>query len=182
LLNVISCVYDDWADCPQGINVNFFTKNVCDLTVSYPAYTQVRFFVFDQDDELVFSRYADQEEITVHKANYLQASNGMFTVIAWGGIDSEVLPSELPSTGKVNKSDVFFAIPASATRDILPLTGTRVYYGESKPIYLPDPAVYGSIFKQIDIDMQELTNRITVKVEGLLRENNYEVLIDWGNG
>jgi hypothetical protein len=172
LLNVAGCVYDNWNDCSQGINVRFFSKSPCDIAETYPEFTQVRMFVFDMDGNVVMSRYANENEITEHHTGNLPIGNGLYTVAVWGGINSEGIPGLIDSEG-ATKEDIFIRIPETTPM----LDGVRIYYGESRPVFLPDPTEYGSIFEQVDVNVQEVTNRITVQVEGLSRRNDNDFAV-----
>jgi hypothetical protein len=48
-------------------------------------------------------------------------------------------------------------------------------------VFLPDPAEYGSLFEQVKVNIQEITNRLTVQIEGLPQNNDFEVVIESEN-
>lgn len=181
LLNITGCVYDDRDDCFQGINVHFFSKNACDADTVYPSLSGLKLFVFDENDNLVASRDADNEEITAHYSKTLKARNGLFTVVAWGGLSSDAIDLQEIKEFITIKKDVLFRILQNTQGEISLPESTKIYFGESRPIFLPDPAEYGSVFEQAEVNMQEITNRLKVQIEGLPQTNDFEVVIESEN-
>ncbi len=181
LLSTVGCVYDDWDDCPQGINVHFFSKSACDVSPIYPSLSGLQLFVFDEDGNLVATRDADNEEITSHYSKTLKVRNGLFTVVAWGGLNTDAADVQKMKEFAATKKNALFRLNQNASGEISSPEATRIYFGESQPIFLPNPAEYGSIFKQAEVNMQEITNRLTVQIEGLHKSEKFEILVESEN-
>ncbi len=181
LLNTVGCIYEDWEDCLQGINVHFFSKSACDIDSVYPSLSGLQLFVFDENGNLAATRDADNEEITSHYSKTLTVSNGLYTVVAWGGLNMETVNIQDIKTFSTSSKDILFHLIQNTSGEISSPEGTRIYFGESQPISLPDPAEYGSIIKQAEINMQEITYRLTVQVEGLPEGDEFEVAVESEN-
>jgi hypothetical protein len=181
LLNMGGCVYDKLDDCPQGINVHFFSKSVCDVNPVYPSLSGLKLFVFDENNNLVAFRDAGNDEIAASYSKTLKVRNGLFTVVAWGGLSTDAINVQEIKEFTTTKKDALFRMIQNASGEISSPEGTRIYFGESQPIFLPDPAEYGSIFKQAEVNMQEVTNRLTVQIEGLPQNNDFEITIESEN-
>jgi hypothetical protein len=113
----------------------------------------------------------------------LDASNGLYTVVATSGINTERFETTLSAADKtvVTKDDLMMRLRHTGGT-AASLDGTRIFYGESQAVSLPDPAEYGSVFRTTAVNLQEQTNRITVTVEGLARAEGYEVAVETVGG
>lgn len=177
-----SCIYDDLGDCRQGIHVHFFTKTPCSADTLLPQPAGLGLYVFDREGMLVSYRKASGPEMEQGSVKALEAENGLFTVVVWGGLDDTGMSPDAPVPGVTTKGDLLLRLqqPAGTT---VSLTGKRVYFGESPAVYLPDPAEYGSLFETVPVNLQEITNRVKVEVEGLPRlDDTYEIAIESANG
>jgi hypothetical protein len=182
LIGVSSCIYNNLDDCPQGIDVRFFSKTSCDNDTVYPQISGLKLFVFDQNGYLVSFRDADRNEMQSSYVKTLKARNGLFSVMAWGGLDAGLFDLSELKTGVTSKSDLLFRLQRTAASQTAFPGGKQIYYGESRVVFLPDPAEYGSVFKSTSINLQEITNRLTIQVEGLPQNGDYEVVIESANG
>ncbi|GHU90752.1 hypothetical protein FACS1894155_09510 [Bacteroidia bacterium] len=166
-------------DCRQGIDVRFYSKTPCNPDTVYPQVNNLRLFVFDRNGQLVSYKKEDRGDMLY--SGYKQtmmAGNGLFTVVAWTGVDIDPFLREKEI---VTKNNLLFRIQRTAQQSVS-LDGKRVYFGESPMIFLPDPAEYGSLFESTAINLQEMTNRIRVQIEGLSKADDYEVFIESANG
>jgi hypothetical protein len=162
-----SCIYDDRSDCPQGINVNFYSLTECSVDTLHPVLQNVRLFVFDANGNLVAQQQNTETAIPAQGEGYL-------TVIAWAGLDADRYEIVQNVT---SKKDLLFRLKRTAEQAVS-IAGTIVYYGESDPVFLPDPTKSGSVFEHAAINMREITNRLTITVEGLPDAANYEIGIE----
>jgi hypothetical protein len=137
-------------------------------------------YLFDERGVLTAVNSAPEVRLAADYTYTLDARNGLYTVVAWAGVDAETFDMEEPVVGVTTKEDVLFSLRNIDGRAVS-YDGSRVYYGESEAVSLPDPAIYGSVFKEASINMQEQTNRITVEVEGLPSPDDYEVMITSGS-
>jgi hypothetical protein len=171
-------IMDSLDDCPQGIDLAFYSQTPCDTQREYPTdISDLRIYLFDERGVLASTHSLSEVRIAPDYTYTLDARNGLYTVVAWSGVDAELFDVEEPVVGVSTKADLLFALrhTAQQTSD---LEGKRVYYGESNAVMLPDPAVYGSVFKEADLNIREQTNRIEVEVEGLPNPADYEVVIE----
>lgn len=182
LLHVSSCIYDDLDDCPQGINVHFYSKTPCSNDTIYPQLSGLKLFVFDQDGYLVSFCDEGADEMQSHYSKTLKAENGLFSVVAWGGVDTELFDLNELKTGVTTKNDLLFRVQRTTALQAALPENKQVYYGESSVVFLPDPAEYGSVFKTASVNLQEITNRLTVQIEGLPPNDDYDVVIESANG
>ncbi|MDR0865106.1 MAG: FimB/Mfa2 family fimbrial subunit [Candidatus Symbiothrix sp.] len=179
LLLLSGCVYDDRSDCPQGINVEVYSQTACRPDTIYPEQIQdLTLFVFDTNGTLV--SYQQNEPIQLQKGRQqaVKASNGLFTVLAWAGLNAGLYDLDLQNI--TTRQDILFRLKRVAEQ-ALSIEGNTIYYGESPAVFLPDPKDAGSVFEHTAINMQEITNRITVSVEGLPNAENYEINIESRN-
>jgi hypothetical protein len=180
LLALSACnIYDDRSDCPQGIHARFYSRTTCSTDTLYPeAISNLHLYVFDADGRLVSDATERGVSLTPHYERTVEAADGVYTVVAWSGVDVEGLEVATPlSQGTTRKEDLLFRLKQNGTR-AASLAGKQLYYGESKPVYLPDPADYGSVFRTVHINMLEQTNRINVSVEGLPHAASYEIAVE----
>ncbi len=159
-----SLIYDDLADCPQGVYVKFYSMTPCatDSTFlgSVPSLT---LFAFDETDRLVTS--VTQSNVTLSR-DYevlMPVSDGSFTFIGWAGVNDKFTVSSF-TNGTTTKKDVMLKL--NATSGVAAsLEGTQLWQGESPAVYLPDPAKYGTLYKHTSINLREITNRVKVIAE-----------------
>lgn len=177
-LVLTGCIRDDRNNCPQGIDVRLYSRTPCDTETFYPAQVQdLRFYVFDMQGRLVSVAQDNHVQLNSDYVYTIPASNGLFTVIAWSGLEAGTFDMVLPAEGTITRNDLLFRLKSTAAQ-AFSLNGKKVYYGESSAVYLPDPDEYGSVFQSTTINLREITNRITVEVEGLPDAGDYEVAIE----
>ncbi|MDR0982244.1 MAG: FimB/Mfa2 family fimbrial subunit [Culturomica sp.] len=173
-----SCnIYDDGENCPQGINVEMYTQTGCDLERRIPDLKDLTFLIFDKDNLLVsnYNYTSCTGRLTV------TASDGWFTVVVWSGLSEEKYNWANRRVGLTTKEDLLFRLKQASANEVVDITGDTVWFGESEPVFLPDPAEYGSVFETVEIGLQEITNRLTVEVEGLENVEDFEIVIESGN-
>jgi hypothetical protein len=177
-------VYDSREDCPQGIHVEAYSRTDCDVDTLYPAAVSgLNFYLFDEQNRLVSTTHRPTTEATRTAFTHtLDARNGLYTVVVCSDIDERLF--ETPTHGKagISKQDLMLKLRHPEEGMATALDGTRIYYGESAAVHLPDPAEYGSVFRTAHVNLQEQTNRITVTVQGLARAEGYEVAIQTAGG
>ncbi|MBF0651968.1 FimB/Mfa2 family fimbrial subunit [Dysgonomonas sp. GY75] len=176
LSGISGCVYERTQDCPQGIDLRLYSKTPC-LDTVYPRLSGLDLRVFDRRGKLVSYRQSGDSVITEHYAGRLEAENGLYSVTAWAGLDADAFER---GSGD-EKSGLLFRLKRSGGR-ASSLEGKRIYYGESPVVFLPDPAEYGSVFEPAAINLREITNRLTIQVEGLPLTGDYEAVVESANG
>lgn len=174
------CIDQKLTECPLEIHVEFYSKTPCSADTVYPQVQDVKLYLFDRYGGLIASAEENQVLMSRNYRYTLNTSNGIFTVVAWGGLHD--CPFNIRQTKEIiSKTDLLFRLQREALQTSS-FDSKRIFYGESPVVYLPDPAIHGSVFEHTAINMREITNRITVSVEGLLRAEDYEVVIESANG
>lgn len=182
LLFFSGCIKDDYKDCVQGINVTFYSKTPCDIDANYPEQIKnITMGVFDKNGILVSSKHANDTKLQKDFRQTIETESGLYTVIAWSGLETDHYDISALKMGSTTKNDLLFRLKRAAQR-ASSIEGTRVYYGESPAVYVPQADNSESIFENAAINMREITNRITISVEGLLKAEEYEIEIESDNG
>lgn len=181
LSGISGCVYDNTDDCPQGIDVRLYSKTPCHTDTVYPHLSGLKLCVFDRNDKLVLYQAAGDAGLAEHFRKRLEVENGLYSVVAWSGLDTQAFDLSFLKEKITAKNDLLFHIQRVAGQ-AASIDGRSVYYGESPVVFLPDPAEYGSVFESVAVNMQEITNRMAISIEGLPQADDYEVFIESANG
>ena len=159
-----SLVYDDLADCPQGVYVKFYSMTPCasDSTFigSVPSLTV---FAFDENQKLVTSVTQQNVNLGRDFEVMMPVSDGSFTFVAWAGVDDKFTKGTF-TNGSTTRKDVMLKLNA-ASGVAANLSGTRVWQGESPAVYLPNPEESGSLYRHTAVNLREVTNRVKLIVE-----------------
>ena len=159
-----SFIYDDLKHCPQGVYVKFYAKTPCasDTTFigSVPTLTV---FAFDKNDKLVTSVTEKNVSLSRDCQVLVPVSNGDFTFVAWAGVNEKFTIGSFIN-GTTTKKDVMLTLNSSSGKAV-DLSGTTLWQGESPVVSLPNPDKEGSVYKYTAINMREMINHVTVKVE-----------------
>lgn len=185
LLSLLSgCIKDDYEDCTQGINVRFYSKTSCQLDTVYPEdIKDINLCIFDKDGTLVAHQKTNSIELSRNYSQTVELSSGLYYAIAWSGVDSEHFDISELENGRTQKGDLLFRLKRLLNH-AYSLQGIKVYYGQSEAVYVPDAKGSQSIFENTMVNMQEVTNRITISVEGLDTRalEDFEIEIESDNG
>jgi len=176
------CIRDDHGDCVQGINIRFYFKTPCQLDTVYPeGIKDITLCIFDKNDVLIY--YSQSEDVKLQK-DYMQTveiASGLYTVVAWSGLDNNLYdPSPLVS-GTTKKNDLMFRLRRTA-ETATNIEGNKVYVGQSPAVYVSQASGSESLFERATVNLQEITNRISISVEGLDNPQNYIIDIESNNG
>ena len=159
-----SLIYDDLADCPQGVYVKFYSMTPCASDSTFlGSVASLTLFAFDENDRLATS--VTQNNVTLDRDyNVLMpVSDGKFSFVAWAGVnDNFTLGSFI--NGTTTKKDVMLTLK-TASGVAANLSSTRVWQGESPVVFLPNPSEYASFYEYTAVNLQKITNRITLVVE-----------------
>lgn len=189
LLNILilaflsGCIKDDYEDCVQGVDIRFYSINQCSTDTLYPQQiADITLCVFDEHGLLV--GYKKNSDIKFQR-NYAERINlregGLYTVVAWSGLNDALYDINIPQEMISKKKDLLFRLKRTLGR-VSSIIGTPVYYGESPAVYVPQANGVESVFRATAVNMQEVTNRLTIIVEGLDNAENYKVDIESDNG
>lgn len=159
-----SLIYDDLADCPQGVYVKFYSMTPCESDSTFiGSVPSLTVFAFDENNKLVTSVTQVGVNLSRDFEVLLPVSDGNYTFVAWAGVDDNFTKGTF-TNGATTKKDVMLTLNATAGV-AANLSGTRVWQGESPVVFLPDPAEYASFYEHTAVNLQEVTNRIEVIVE-----------------
>lgn len=159
-----SLIYDDLADCPQGVYVKFYSMTPCESDSTFiGSVPSLTVFAFDENNKLVTSVTQQGVNLSRDFEVLLPVSDGNYTFVAWAGVDDNFTKGTF-TNGATTKKDVMLTLNATAGV-AANLSGTRVWQGESPVVFLPDPAEYASFYEHTAVNLQEVTNRIEVIVE-----------------
>ena len=176
------CIKDNLDDCFQGVNVRFYSMTPCQIDTTYPGdIKDITLCVFDKNDVLVSTRKASDISIGKDYSQNVETPSGLLSAVAWSGLKSEFFDVQSLKVGSTTKHDLLFRLKRAAN-SVPDLLSNKVYYGESPAIYVPETDNSADILEYTSIDMQEITNRIRIYIEGLPRVSDYEVEIESNNG
>lgn len=159
-----SLIFDDLADCPQGVYVKFYSMTPCESDSTFiGSVPSVTVFAFDENDRLVTS--VTQQNVTLGR-DYevlMPVQDGNFTFVAWAGVNDNFAVSSF-TNGTTTKKEVMLKL--NATSGVAAnLSGTTIWQGESPVVFLPDPAEYASFYEHTAVNLREVTNRVELVVE-----------------
>lgn len=183
VLSVFSgCIKEDYDDCTQGINVSFYSKTECQTDTVYPEnISNITLCVFDKGGTLVAHQNSNDLKLRSTYSQTIELNSGLYTVVAWAGLNSSHFDVISLQDGVTKKSDLLFRLKR-ALDHADHLDNERIYYGEGPAVYVPQASGSESIYEHTAVNMQEITNRITIIVEGLARSEEYVVEIESDNG
>lgn len=187
MLSVVSIgcdnlIYDDLSDCHQGVDFAFYTQTPCESGPSYPvAIKQVRIFAFDSNN--VLAEVFDDKNAILSSEYFLRTyfnQVGTFTFVTWGGTDLDSYNFSSFEKNKTTKDQMFVSLQRQSAE--FAEKAQPLYYGVSDPLTITNRADMGSIFDYVKINLQELTNRLNFKIQGLSQVSEYSVIITDDNG
>ncbi len=178
------CVKED-ANCTvnrgnTGIDLSFYSFLSCQTDTIYPdTLNHLIVGVFNQNNLLVAHNYSALTVLNGDSSLTMEIPSGLYTVVAWSGMDaSHYIISELQDS-ITTKNELLFRLRREEGT-FYPITGTEIYYGEST-VYVPEAKENSSYFEKVAINIRELTNRITLTVEGIPAEY-FEIGVESANG
>lgn len=159
-----SLIFDDLADCPQGVYVKFYSMTPCESDSTFVgSVPSLTVFAFDDNDRLVTS--VSQQNVTLSR-DYevlMPVQDGNYTFVAWAGVNDKFTVSSF-TNGTTTKKEVMLKL--NATSGVAAnLKGTTIWQGESPVVFLPDPAEYASFYEHTAVNLREVTNRVDLVVE-----------------
>jgi len=184
VLFLSACVKSDPDDCvsvPKGIDVYFYSLSPCQTDTVYPVdITDLMVGVFDQEGILVTHSKQANVELEKEFFRQLEVSSGLYTVVACSGLGDDSFQVEEWKDGVTTKKDVLFRIKRAGGY-AYSLRNKKVFYGESPAVYVAEDQDPDAPFEKATINMQEITNRLSVTVEGL-DLSLFDILIESNNG
>lgn len=159
-----SLIFDDLADCPQGVYVKFYSMTPCETDSTFIGdVASLTVFAFDENDKLVASVTQQNPTLSRDFEVLMPVQNGNFSFVGWAGVNDQFTLGTF-TNGTTTKKDVMLTLK-SASGVAANLNGTRVWQGESPVVFLPDPADYASFYEYTAVNLQEVTNRVELIVE-----------------
>lgn len=165
----------------QHVFVSFYSKTPCQSNVSYPQEIKdITLCVFDENEVLV--SYTENKNVQLSENYYqeVQLDAGLYSIVAWSGLDDVHYDIDRLVVGATQKSDLLFRLKRVAD-EANSLEGENVYFGEDQNVSVLKNTCE-SAQKTFKINLQEITNRVTVLVEGLSDTDSYEVYLESDNG
>ncbi|MCD8194266.1 MAG: FimB/Mfa2 family fimbrial subunit [Tannerellaceae bacterium] len=177
------CVKEDPDECGnEGIRVHLYTKTPCLPDTTYPTLIKnIVYTVFDHNNILVTHKTVTNVELNRDYTEVFEVGSGLYTVIAWAGLNDENIISQPLQDGITHKDDLMFRVERE-DRLCKPLDDDYIFYGESPAVYVPANTGQETVFETTAINMQEVTNRVTISIGGLTRNDIYEIMIESDNG
>lgn len=181
-----SLIYDDLADCPQGVYLKFYSMTPCETDSSFIGeVVSLHVFAFDKNDKLVITHKEGKVNLSRNFEVLMPVSDGDYSFVAWAGINDDfTLGSFTPGT--TTKEDVMLTLK-TAENVAAKLGATKVWQGESASVFLPSPDEFASVYKYAAVNLREVTNRITLIIDydpGFLQvaTSDFEVTLASENG
>ncbi len=183
VLILSGCVGEDRDECgSQWLNIHFYSKNSCRADTVYPAEIHtVLFGIFNAEGILATSYEKKNIQIQSGYFEPVEVAPGDYSVIAWSGIDNanyDIFPLQ---NGITTKEDLLFRLKR-VQNQANSITGTYVFFGESPVVSVPENSGRNDVFERVDVNMQEITNRITVSLEDVPSGDEFEIIILSDNG
>ncbi|MCC8142550.1 MAG: FimB/Mfa2 family fimbrial subunit [Tannerellaceae bacterium] len=177
------CVKEDNDACgAEGIRVSLYTKTPCLPDTTYPTEIKnITYTLFDHNEILVSHKTVTNIELSSTYAEEFEVGSSLYSVVAWAGVEDEHAILEPLQNGITTKSDLMFRIKREDNL-AYSLDGDHIFYGESPAVYVPANTTPETLFETTAINMQEITNRITISIAGLARTDDIEVTIEANNG
>ena len=181
VLSIPGCIMEDNKGCVWAIDVSFFSQTICQPEHDYPPEIEdLLICVFDGDGVLV--DYRHKNDVTIGPAYFERFDmrrNGTYSVAAWSGIADPLFAVGELTVGGTRKDDLLFRLKRSNSRTTLS-ENTVVYYGDSPGVYVAGSKRGAS---NTTVNLKEVTNRLTVVVEGLLANpEDYEICVESDDG
>lgn len=177
------CIKEGEKDCPQGtINVTFYSQTPCQIEKYFPEEIRdISLYLFDKNDILI----DHQQETSIGRVgeytHTFTASNGIYSVIAWTGLEPVHYDLNTLQNGITTKEDLLFQLKHTSEGSS-GLNNNTLFFGESKAVYLSEVINTSSNPENISINLQEITNRIRVIINGLPDPGNHEIILESDNG
>lgn len=178
------CIDESTQRCVQGFKLSFYTQPACQSDSTYLGQVDnLVLYIFDEDNLLVGAQYKEQILINKAYSEEIVLPGGEYTVVAWSGIGVKLSQYEItpPRIGVTRKDELLFSLKRTE-KAVSPLLQTHIYVGESAPIYIPAYKVKESEIPQTGVNLLEITNRLTVEIEGITEAADYELVIEAKNG
>ncbi|MCC8088805.1 MAG: FimB/Mfa2 family fimbrial subunit [Rikenellaceae bacterium] len=179
-----ACVHDDdeTEKCDQGLNISFYSQTRCSTSASYPENIKdLTIFVFNSDDVVVERRRLYDQEIGADFSETVDIGSGLYSVAAWSGLNDYNFDVSDIEIGVTKKNELLFKLRRTISTAVS-LEDIAVYYGESTAVYVQEKST-GMHYEDIAVNLLEITNRITISVEGLPEDSGpYGIAIESNNG
>lgn len=181
ILFFTGCI-DDNGKCPQGLRISFYSKTPCATDTTYFSWNNnMVLCVFDKNNILANYKYVSNVEPEKDYIAELEVADGLYSVISWFGIETTYYNISSLQIGLTQKDDILLELKRNQ-QQAESIENTRLYQGENPAVYVEGRRAE-SIFNHVSVNLQEITNRLTVSIEGI-EENpeNYEIYIESNNG
>ena len=166
-----SLIYEDMADCPQGVYVGFYAMTPCAVDSTFIGnVSDLHLFAFDDKDLLVSVTHLEKVSLDKNFKTLVPVTNGYFSFIGWTGVNDKFTIGDF-KTGATTKKEVMLTLKSDNKRAVA-LDDQQVWQGESPSVFLDAPERVGSRYESTAVHLRQVTNRIHVEVE--LHESLWE--------
>lgn len=179
-MTMISCdslIYDDLADCPTGVYVNFFSQTPCASDSAYLGdVSKLHLFAFENDSVLADYKVLDNPKLTKEYSTLMNLPAGAYKFYGWAGADAQLFDLAQFTKGVTKKDDLMLALKTQngiATN----LEGHRLFAGQNnKVVVVKDPAQNGTDYQYTAVNLLEKTNRVNIEL--VIDESIYRSVAD----
>ncbi|WP_158608296.1 FimB/Mfa2 family fimbrial subunit [Alloprevotella sp. OH1205_COT-284] len=159
--------HDDLADCPQGVYVKFYSKNICAEDSSYLGdVDRLHLFAFDDNGVLAGQTMLKKPQLTKDYEYLMPLKSGKYEFMAWVNLDDNFELQE-GKPGLTTKKDIFLSLKKKAPMLLRSLDGQKIWQGGSGRnfVELPEVSEVGSFYNHAAVNLLEKTSRINITIE-----------------
>lgn len=182
MLGATSCdkyIFDDLKGCDRGVRLNLYSQTECAEHRTYPSIQKWTFFAFDERGLYISSRREEGLKLDESlRYVYPVDSAGQYSIVAWGGDTESSFSIREPEVGVTKKSDLLLQLRLEAVGRAISLNDRNIYIGETPMVTI---GAKDRFFVDSDINIREITNRITVEVKGLDDPKDVEIELSANN-
>ncbi len=182
-------IYDDWTDCPTGVDVYFYNQTPCADDSTYLGdVDDVRVLAFDANGVLAGKAVRKTGKLDKGYFIRMPLPEGVYTLYSWVGIDAhlfDIMPLEI---GKTIYREVMLRLKTKVKNHAVGLDGHCLWQGRSESVTVPSAQEKGEIYIPTAVNLLEQTNRIRVEIKldpsimGVAKPQDFEVGMAAANG
>lgn len=181
LLTYSCCaVYDDLSDCPQKLCIRFYNQTVCDGKIKVPE----RLFEHNQNNATIAFYDKTTGQLVETYQSKLKSQDdqwkymvipapqpGQYRMVCWTTDNSKAFTAEGLKAGTTAKQNYWNTVNVDPNKmDAFPKT----FFGESD-IMVEDHSEEGSYTDSIETNVKLYNYTVNLSVEGLVKEDSYEM-------
>lgn len=168
--------------CDLFLDIHFYSKTECQGEREYPEEIEnMALLLFDEHGVLVDYRINLEVNLDSSYTERMSIKEiGRYTIDTWAGVIDPAFFIVDPQIGTTTRDNLFIKLRRTQGQ-FFPIDGIKVYFGESIPLDATSENYSSAV--NTSINLREITNRLTVTVEGLDGElENYEINVESNDG